>query len=174
MNLDIMSHGVALLPYALMASIVAFAIGAIVLNDLMRAAFCLGAIWILSGLFFMVLGQEMLGVFQIIIYAGAVLSLLLFSVMLTDISEKISSLQSLPLLGFATAVSSGLVLVLIKFSSGITVSDAHQKAFYSIQDLGKSLVQNYAFPFEWISITLVAVMVSALTLARKDQNRDSR
>lgn len=174
MYLDITGHEPAmLLCYLLMTGILFFALCSVLSPDLIKSAFSLGGIWIFSGILFMLLGQEILGVFQIIVYAGAILPLLLFSVMLTPISEKIASRKSPFMLGFSFSVIAAFVSVFIQLCSKLSWPTHFPQPLYTIQDLGKALVQNYAFPFEWISIILVAVLIAALTLARKDSSHDS-
>jgi len=67
---------------------VVLAILAVELKNLLQAAVCLGGMCIVLGILFAVLNAVYVGVFQLLIYAGATMVLFLAVVMLTEREEK--------------------------------------------------------------------------------------
>jgi NADH-quinone oxidoreductase subunit J len=114
------------------------------------------------------LGAEFLAAAQILIYAGAILVLFLFVVMLLNAPEVRAAGESRP---FQRVV--GLVLALIVGVGGIVVLVGVQVPAPgtpipgSAQAIGRMLVGPYVFAFEFVSVLLLAAMVGALILVKR-------
>jgi NADH-quinone oxidoreductase subunit J len=117
-------------------------------------------------------------VIQIIVYAGAIMVLFLFVVMLlnapredTDLDLR-SGLITGPLwLGALLAGVLGLQLAWALAD----VADAPpfpDRAVSSVSELGRVLFTEYAFPFEVTSVLILVAMVGAVVLARRDRPRE--
>ncbi len=125
-----------------------------------------------AGLYLM-LNAEFLAATQIIVYAGAILVLFLFVIMLLNLKEEIATEHSVGGWpgGLALAVSF-LLFALLAFT-GFTVKASGK---WSIQEvsrlthtkaLGKVLYTEYLFPFEVASVILLVAIVGAVVLAKK-------
>ena len=135
----------------------------------------------LSGLYIL-LDSPFAAVTQIIVYAGAIMVLFLFTVMLLNVPREDAAEwdRSHPLnrpgarrLGGALA---GLLLLELVWAvwhvstqqeSGI--KDVAVGSVSSVAAIGRSIFTDYAFPFEVTSILILAAMVGAVILARREQ-----
>lgn len=122
---------------------------------------------------YLFLNAEFLAAIQIIIYAGAMLVLYLFVIMLLNLKqeEKAPRFISLWPLGFLVAGSLLLVLglslkAIILGPSGIYTVDMINKTGH-ISLVGKVLYTEYLFPFEVLSVVLLVAIIGAIVLAKK-------
>jgi NADH-quinone oxidoreductase subunit J len=137
----------------------------------------IGSFFGLSGLY-VLLEAPFVAVVQIIIYAGAIMVLFLFVVMLLNVPREDAAEwdRAHPLyrpgpmrLGSALAVALIIELAwaLWRAPGGRTgIADA-APAVSSVRDLGRVLFTDYMFAFEVTSILIIAAMVGAVVLARK-------
>jgi NADH-quinone oxidoreductase subunit J len=130
----------------------------------------------LSGLY-VLLGAPFVAVIQIIIYAGAIMVLFLFVVMLLNVpSEDPPSGYHARLLGGAGPRRLGAVFSLVlvvelawalRLLKEAPLPGASQPAS-SVKDIGIKLFQEYGFAFEATSVLILIAMVGAMLLARKE------
>jgi NADH-quinone oxidoreductase subunit J len=117
---------------------------------------------------------------QVIVYAGAIVILFLFVIMLLGV-DKAENLQIEPLTGqrwiagvvglgmvglLTTAVVSGSDVLRLR-GSGIADSVAGENADANIQQLASSIFSDYVFAFEVTSVLLVVAVVGTVLLARR-------
>lgn len=120
-----------------------------------------------AGLFILFLA-EFVGWVQVLIYIGAVVVLILFGLMLTraPIGRTALDNQSRGLAALvAGAIFATTSLVLWDAFDGQTVSFAQD---LKVSTLGGVLFTKYVLPFEVVSILLLAALVGAVVLAKKD------
>lgn len=120
-----------------------------------------------AGLFILFLA-EFVGWVQVLIYIGAVVVLLLFGLMLTKapIGKTALDNQSRGLAALvAGAIFATTSIVLWDAFEGQTVSFAQD---LKVSTLGGVLFTKYVLPFEVVSILLLAALVGAVVLAKKD------
>ena len=99
--------------YAVMAAILVFALGVVTLRNLFHCALCLAAALIGTAVIYVVLQAEYLAAIQILLYVGAVVTLVIFAIMLTEHlagkTVRQNNSQSLPaiagLLGFVSLLT---------------------------------------------------------------------
>ncbi len=120
---------------------------------------------------YLLLNAEFLAIVNIIVYAGAIMVLFLFAVMLLNLNrtKRISlSLVSL----FAAVISGGtLLLVLvaaIRKDSFATAPVVLNSDFGSVAFLGKILFSDYILPFEISSILFLSSMIGSIILVKKE------
>ena len=119
------------------------------------------------GAVYLVLGAEFVGWVQILIYVGAIVILILFGIMLTRAPIGGVSLDNAqrPVALLVAAVSFGLLTWMIWHTFG------HRKlALVPVRTatVGDALFKNYVLPFEAVSVLLLAALVGAIVLARRD------
>ena len=153
--------------FGLIATLLVISSALVVLvRNLFRAALALGAALICVAALFLLLGAEFLGWVHILVYVGAVLTLILFAVMLTagfgDPSVPQSHATRWP-----AALAVGLLFGLLRQAIQTLPweSSAPAEGLAGAQGIGRALVTTYVLPFEMISVLFVAVMVGALVLA---------
>jgi len=117
---------------------------------------------------FLLLGAEFVGWTQVLIYVGAIVVLLLFGIMLTRAPMGRMALdnQNRPIAFLVAAGTFAALTWLIWDAFG------HEriplKQVVRTKDIGTSLFTKFVLPFEAISVLLLAALVGAIVLARKD------
>jgi NADH-quinone oxidoreductase subunit J len=133
----------------------------------------------LSGLY-VLLDAPFVAVIQIIVYAGAIMVLFLFVVMLlnapheeTEHDERVHPLMRRGAMRFGGLLAVGLFLEL---AWALTRHGGEAGAFpaaavSSVREIGRTLFADYAFPFEVTSILILVAMVGAIVLAHRPVER---
>ena len=160
--------------YVVMAVILIFALGVVTLRNLFHCALCLAAALIATAVLYVVLRAEYLAAIQILLYVGAVVTLVIFAIMLTEHlagktvrqNNSQSPLAIIGLLGFV-ALLTGVLL-----NTPWPVTETALKAKVSVMGLGQALMGAYVFPFEVISIILIAALIGTVVIAKKDEPED--
>ncbi len=168
--------------YVLGALAVAASLGVIgQRNPIYSVMLLIGSFGALAGLYIL-LDSPFTAVTQIIVYAGAIMVLFLFVVMLLNVPREDAAEwdRSHPLnrpgarrLGAALAVF--LVLELgwavwhISTRQAVAFKDISSGGISSVAALGRSIFTDYALQFEATSILILAAMVGAVVLARREQ-----
>ncbi len=126
--------------------------------------FCIAGLYVL-------LAAPLLAAIQIIVYAGAVLVLVLFVIMLLNlkrIEEKISRgwksagiVVTILLLGISFAAIAASTAVLVLGTTGAPMG------FGKVATLGSLLFTQYLYPFEVVSVLLLLAIVGAVAIIRK-------
>jgi NADH-quinone oxidoreductase subunit J len=122
----------------------------------------------LSGLF-VLLHAFFLAAVQILVYAGAVMVLFLFVIMLLDLpgEEKRRVSRSATFVGVLAV--GGLAAVLItSVSSSLSAPRNPATLEASAAEIGRQLFTQYLLPFELLSVLLLAAMVGVILLSKKD------
>ena len=131
----------------------------------------------LSGLY-VLLDAPFVAVTQIIVYAGAIMVLFLFVVMLLNAPVEDTELDQRvhPLLRPGPMRFGGLLAValLVELVWALTTEGGETGGFpagavSSVRAIGRSLFTNYAFAFEVTSILILVAMVGAVVLARQER-----
>ena len=126
----------------------------------------------MAGLFAL-LGSSFLFVVQIIIYAGAILSLILFIIMFLNIKDV--NLPEEPhkfrWMALTAAVVTPFCYILgqLVLKSDFGSAAAAAEGFGSIRAIGLDLYSDWVLPFELISILLLVALIGAVTLASKEE-----
>ena len=137
------------------------------------ALFLILCLFSVAGIFIL-LDAEFLAAAQVLIYVGAVAILMIFAIMLTTdlASRKIRQSNENVLVAFfvcVTFVISALML-LAKTYEGVWSKLSPEKTLpeNNILTLGKYLMTQFMLPFEVVSVLLLAAMIGAIVLARKE------
>jgi NADH-quinone oxidoreductase subunit J len=158
----------AVIFYVLAVLIVAFTVMAITRHNLMHAIVFLVGSFIATALLFYLLGAPFLAVLEVVIYAGAIMVLFLFIVMMLEIRPEARTLWPFLrpwLLPLSLAGVACLVLfVFIVFASGSNLSLPLVMA--SPLAFGRFLFQKYWLGVEIASYLLFVALVGALYLGR--------
>ncbi|MBI2093747.1 MAG: NADH-quinone oxidoreductase subunit J [Candidatus Omnitrophica bacterium] len=130
--------------------------------SLLAAMFCLAVLYVLLGAYFV-------AALQILLYAGAVLVLFLFVIMLLNLEpEAIKRMRLFTLRGLGILMAMSLFAILIRIfraSSGrIPVSTPPLDG--SVEELGRLLFTTYLIPFEVTSFLILAALIGAVSLAK--------
>jgi len=122
---------------------------------------------------YVTLHAEFLAAVQIVVYAGAILVLYLFVVMLLSIKSEERYHNQLPVAGLLGVVlCTEVILLLIQSQTGAAAPAASEPVTGpgNTEMIGEALYSTYLFPFEVASLILLVAMIGAIILAKKDIN----
>lgn len=129
--------------------------------------FCVGGHYLL-------LSAEFLFAVHIIVYAGAIMVLFLYVIMLLNLNKEDESHKS-GYLRFAAVISAGLLLLVIVAAlrgvDSARVKVGAPTTYGMVKELGKLLFNEFLLPFEIVSILLLAAMVGAVMLGKAHMKR---
>jgi len=136
-------------------------------NPVNSAMFLVLCIVSMAGLF-VLLHAFFLAAVQVLVYAGAVIVLFLFVIMLLDL--KAEQRRKINTFGAATGIISVLAIAFVFWHS--LVHSSLPTSSGSVEggtlELGRLLFTNYALPFEILSVLLLVAMVGVILLSKKD------
>jgi NAD(P)H-quinone oxidoreductase subunit 6 len=159
--------------YVIAGLTIAGAAGVALSHNILYSAIGLLAALLGVGALYVFLAADFLAVTQLLVYIGGVLVLVLFAVMLTNrITEITVSNASLGLWGglmLFVAVAPVLLAVAL-VTPWETITPA--AAAYTTETIGDSLLTRWLLPFEVASMVLLATLVGAIVIARKEIKAD--
>jgi len=124
----------------------------------------------LAGLYLMLYAPFVAGV-QIVVYAGGIMVLFLFVIMLVNLERaaKQEQFNKQWLVGVAVTLCLGglFLLVFMKGQSLFPGTPLELAETQNTQQIGIGLYQNYMLPFEIASLLLLVAMVGAVVMAKK-------
>ncbi len=160
----------------LAAVAVASAAGLLISRNTVYAALFLVLNFATVAVFYLLLGAPFIALAQVTIYAGAIMVLFLFVIMLLG-SEKLPRGQVLPwqrplaiALAAVLLVEAGFLLFQrLKLSAALVNPEAAVNTTQSLQTLGMALFSQYLLPFEVTSVLLLVAMVGVIVLTKKEK-----
>jgi NADH-quinone oxidoreductase subunit J len=154
---------------------VASAIGMLLMRNAIHAALFLIVNFFCLAVFFLLLDAPFLFAVQIVVYAGAIMVLFLFVIMLLgvdrgdDLRERLVAQRPLALLlGAAFAIE-----VILAVRAGVGFATRAPDGFDAVNDPGnaqavaKILFRDYFLPFEVTSVLLIVAAIAAMVLAQR-------
>lgn len=121
---------------------------------------------------YLLLNAQFLAIVNIIVYAGAIMVLFLYVLMLMDLRKE-SEPQKNKWLKLAGAVAGGsllLVLVAALRNADTRMAEINTGNIGLIENLGKVLFTEYVVPFEIASILFLSAMVGAVVIGKRDKS----
>ncbi|MGV8092361.1 MAG: NADH-quinone oxidoreductase subunit J [Mangrovibacterium sp.] len=159
--------------FTLAAFITVFSVLTVVTSRIVRSAtYLLFVLLATAGIYFL-LGYTFLGSVQIMVYAGGIVVLYVFSILLTsgegDKAEKLK--RSKFLAGLGASVAGSIIILFIILTHKFIPTSTLETTEISIKTIGQSLMSGdkygYVLPFEAVSILLLACIIGGLLIARK-------
>lgn len=152
------------------------AVGVVLLPNIVRAALCLMVTFAGIAICYVLLGADLLAAFQVLVYIGGILVMILFAVMFTqrrgeqsymNPSKGISSLAG-------TAVLCGALYVLMRgviYSTDFKVLP-ERPIRSTVQAIGDRIVTTHIVPFEAIAVLLLMTLVGTVVMIKKEINAE--
>ena len=155
--------------YAIAGIIIVFALLSVTLRNIFHSALALIAALLGVAAVYIYLDAEFLALLQVLIYVGAIMTLIIFGIMMTlKISDKsLRQHNRQKFLSFLISGAMAALLISIFVRSNFKKACAIQPQV-SLQDIGRLLLTKYALPFEIISVILLAALIGAVVISRKD------
>ncbi len=152
--------------------IVGFSVLTVTTRRILRAAIYLLFVLVsTAGLYFM-LNYQFLAAVQLTLYAGGIVVLIIFSILLTShINQKFEPVGWKKLVFSALAAIAGLILTIITILDFSFSASTEAAIEVNMKLVGRSLLSTesdgYILPFEVVSILLIAAMIGAIVIAKK-------
>jgi len=145
----------------------------VVRNPVASAMALVASFFFLAGIY-VLLWAHTIAVLQVLVYAGAIMVLFLFVIMLLSLTDTgpITQLTPSRVLGTlgAIAMLAALVSALVKLPSSGTLAWASEpsrlETFGTLRQLGAVLYTQWLFPFEAVSLLLLVAIVGAVVVAK--------
>jgi NADH-quinone oxidoreductase subunit J len=149
-------------------------------NPVYSVLLLIGSFIGLAGLY-VLLEAPFVAVIQIIVYAGAIMVLFLFVVMLLNAPRE-EIVRSRLLESGGTRAAGGLLAIAfaaeiawaLTRTRTLAMTGTGNRVTASVPQIGQRLFQEYAFAFEATSILILVAMVGAVTLASRHLSKDRR
>ena len=141
-------------------------------NPVHSAIFLIVNFIALAGIY-LTLHAQFIAIIQILVYAGAIMVLVLFVIMLLNLQDEHTLSEPMTTKRITAFVFSGLLLVLLVqsivsvFGNSQTAQAPAAGQIGSVQGIGTTLYRSFLFPFELASMLLLAAIIGAVLLAKK-------
>ena len=150
---------------------IASALGLLLSKNAIYAALNLIINFVTVAVFYLTLGAPFIALSQVTVYAGAIMVLFLFVIMLLG-AEQLGSEAALPWQRPLAFILGGILLFEAAYAIFTRVTGAAgptelAATYGSPAEIGALLFSKYLLPFEVISVLLLAAMVGAIVLTRK-------
>ena len=148
---------------------IASVLGMIISKDQAYNVLFLIVAFVAMGGLYALLEAPFIAAVQIIIYAGAIMILFIFVVMMINLRKGMEPEKKKWIAYLAVAVAAVLIVELLLTIKGALepVSSAALEKLGSPTDLGRLLFTKYLYPFEITSILIIAALVGAIVLVKK-------
>ncbi len=155
---------------------IATALGMLFSNNAVYSALFLVLNFVTVAVFYLLLGAPFIAMAQITVYAGAIMVLFLFVIMLLG-AENLAPSNVLPwqkpLAMLLSAILAVEAIYLLFNRAGtdlaVTAPDASLNTMDSLRKMAESLFSNFLLPFEVTSILLLVAMMGAIVLSRQEK-----
>ena len=144
-------------------------VGVVLANRITTSALLMAFAFLNVAGMFVLLGAETIAMFQVLIYVGAITVLILYGVMFTPQSPRPYGLffqtQKFWAALFVVPIAIFVALVAFEFRDSPTAGSPGG----DLVPLATSIFGDFAFPFEVASVLLLAAMVGAIVLVKRDE-----
>ena len=151
------------------------ALGVVLARNPVHSALLLVVTLVSVAVFFVQQEAHLLAAVQVIVYAGAIVVLFLFVIMLLGVdasedlrTDPITAQRPLAaIVGIGVLALVGTSLIVSRGILKVTAAGKAVKASNNLRDLARSIFSDYVFAFELTSVLLVVAVVGTVLLARK-------
>ncbi len=148
------------------------AVSMVVQRNPLYSAVSLIGVFIALGVLYLLLAAPFIAAVQVIVYAGAIMVLVVFVIMLLNVEEEVKRpLRLVYLIPIALGLAAILIgetafILTLGASSGLNPQTPHPTVGLT-SSIGTGLFTEYLLPFEVTSVLILMALVGAITLARR-------
>ena len=140
----------------------------VTMRDIIRCGLAMIVCFLALAGIYVLMGAPLLGAAQVIVYIGAISVLVLFAIMLTQTKDAPSRLvfqtQAVP-----AAIASVIVAVLIALAVAATDwGELPHRVRLATSAMSRVLFERFTFPFEIVSVLLLAAVIGGVFLAKRE------
>ena len=139
-------------------------------NPVNSVLFLIATFFAISG-HYVLMNAQFLAIVNIIVYAGAIMVLFLFVIMLMNLNADTEP-QKNRLVQFAGVISGGalfLVVLAALRTSSVNILEQSPTDIGLIKNLGKTLFTQFVLPFEISSVLFLSAMIGAVVIGKKEE-----
>jgi len=151
------------------------ATGVVVSRKPLNSALYLVVTLFLVAVHFAILGADFMAAMQILIYAGAIMVLVIFVIMLLGLEADDADSKNQRIANFCSAAISGIFIAVcylslsglgdFSFKSLAKQGEAQKLEFGSTEAIGELMFTTYVIPFQLVGVLLLAAIIGAVLLA---------
>ena len=171
--------GEAIAFYSLAVLIVALGVAVVTARNTVYSVLCLVANFLCVAMLYVLLHAEFLAVIQVLVYAGGIVVLYLFVVMLVNLKRGAevhhdpNRRDRLGLVVAGAVMAEFVAIALYAFlppraAAGAAAVAARPPGAGNVEQVGRALYVDYLVPFEVASILLLVAMIGAIVLAKRE------
>ncbi|MCS6988798.1 MAG: NADH-quinone oxidoreductase subunit J [Chloroherpetonaceae bacterium] len=156
------------------ALIIASSVGTVwAKNPVSSALFLILNFFALGGIY-LLLEAQFIAVVQVIVYAGAIMVLFLFTIMLLNLDDERALTEKFDLQKGFGVLLGGALLVELLYVLGMKIQLPEKtpaippSEIGAAKNIGRELITNFLFPFEIVSVLLLLAIIGAIVLAKKN------
>lgn len=155
--------------WLLATAIVLGALGVVLARNMVHSALSLGAVLLMVGGLYLNLNADLLAGFQVLIYVGAVVTLVLIAIMLIqNIAERtISQTNRRWAPGVLVAAATSALLIWVFSDATWPVREVEWDSAVQMRMLSAALIDNFVLPFEVASVMLLVALLGAVVIAQQ-------
>jgi NADH-quinone oxidoreductase subunit J len=150
---------------------VAAAINLLVQKHPIHSALSLIVVMAMLSILYVLLYAEFLAIAQIIVYAGAIMVLFVFVIMLLSPKKEESKIPQNKLLLWGGVPLGGCLLIQLAIVLGrspIEINGGSSPVMGSTESIGRLLFTDYLLPFEFISVLILIAILGAVVLTKRE------
>ncbi len=140
----------------------------VTMRDIIRCGLAMIVCFLALAGIYVLMGLPLLGAAQVIVYIGAISVLILFAIMLTQTKDAPSQLVFHSQAGPAS-IAAVIVAVVIALAVGATDwGEVARNARLGTAEMSRVLFEQFLFPFEIVSVLLLAAVIGGVFLAKRE------
>ena len=148
------------------------AIGVVASKNPIYSVLCLIVVFFAISGHYILMNAQFLAIVNIIVYAGAIMVLFLFVIMLMNLNSQTGPLKNvyMKMAGIVAGLTFMIVLVAaLSHSETQNIVMRPGTSVGLIENLGKALFNTYVVPFEISSVLFLSAMIGAIVIGKKDK-----
>jgi NADH:ubiquinone oxidoreductase subunit 6 (subunit J) len=149
-------------------SILGAGLGVVLANRITTSALLMAFTFLNMAGMFVLLGAETIAAFQVLIYVGAITVLILYGIMFTPQSPRAYGLFFQSQTPWGAVIAALLALPLMAIAFSFHDSGPVGPRGGDLTRLATSIFTDFAFPFEIASVLLLAAMIGAIVLVKRE------
>ena len=150
----------------------AFALGVVFMRNPVSSAMCLVVSFLGLAALFVMLDAYFIGIIQVLVYAGAVMVLFLFIIMLLDLKAEKRRRINAPAWVGGTAVIAGFIAILAKVIRSnpdfAQIKPAITAPINDVKSVGVTLFTDFNLPFQIVGVLLLVATIGVVVLSKKE------
>jgi NADH-quinone oxidoreductase subunit J len=145
----------------------------VTMRDIIRCGLAMIVCFLALAGIYVLMGVPLLGAAQVIVYIGAISVLILFAIMLTQTKDAPTRLVFQTQAGPASIAAIVVAIVIALAVSATDWGQAQRGARLGTEIMSRILFQQFLFPFEIVSVLLLAAVIGGVFLAKREPDGPS-